>query len=67
MTDLEQLELARSLVGKRVVWGYVKEDGLDLFRQPAPAMRVECATPDGMICVEGFSGEFAPTLFRVVP
>jgi hypothetical protein len=62
----QQLELARSLVGKRVQWAYVKDDGRDLFGQAAPPMAVECSTPGGMVCVSGFVGEFSPHLFRVV-
>ena len=61
------LELARSMVGKRVQWQHVRDDGRDLFNAPAPApFVVECSTPAGMVCVDGYVGEFAPSCFRVV-
>jgi hypothetical protein len=56
----DQLAAARALVGKRVIWAHHRGD---MF---AKNMRVECSTADGLVCVEGFTGEFAPHCFVVV-
>ncbi len=59
MATTEKIELAWSLVGKKV-----------RFRHDPPgvgARLVTEATSDGMIEIEGFGGQFAPHLFAVDP
>lgn len=56
---LKQKDLGLSLIGKMVRFAH-------MAGSQAPASRVTTVMHDGMVCIEGFSGEFAPSLFVVV-
>lgn len=49
-------DVACSLLGKDITWQHL--DG--------PIMRVESIEMDGMVTVTGYTGSFAPDLFRLV-
>lgn len=61
LTDeqLKQKDLAISLMGKRVRFAHVPAGG--------ETTRVTSCGWDGMVTVEGMSGEFAPHIFVEVP
>lgn len=52
---------AARLVGKRV-----RFHGLPLTMEPTPILVIG-ATPDGMVQLEGWAGNFAPHLFQIIP
>lgn len=54
-----QLANGQRLVGCEVVWA-------NDVNGTGETMRVESVTFDGMVRVTGYSGDFAPHLFRVV-
>jgi hypothetical protein len=56
--DMERKKLAVSLLEKEVVFNHLPE---------GPRLRITSMSWDGMVTVDGFSGEFAPSCFTAAP